>query len=60
MLVKINEEECIGCGVCAQICPEVFQLDDEAGKARVVRAQGADCVQEAADSCPVGCIEISD
>lgn len=60
MLVKINEEECIGCGVCAQICPEVFQLDDEAGKARVVRVQGADCAREAADSCPVGCIEVTE
>ena len=27
MKVKINTEECIGCGVCAQICPEVFELD---------------------------------
>lgn len=59
MLVKINDEECIGCGVCAQICPEVFQLNDEAGKAKVARPQGAECAQEAADSCPVGCIEVS-
>jgi ferredoxin len=59
MLVKINDEECIGCGVCAQICPEVFQLDDEVGKAKVVRPQGAECAQEAADSCPVGCIKVT-
>ena len=58
MLVKVNQEECIGCGVCAQICPEVFELDEDAGKAKVIHAEGADCAQEAADSCPVGYIAV--
>jgi len=58
MLVKVNQEECIGCGVCAQICPEVFELDEDAGKAKVIHNEGADCAQEAADSCPVGCIAV--
>jgi len=60
MTVSLNGEECIGCGVCAQICPEVFELDEDAGKAKVVRKEGADCAQEAADSCPVGCISITE
>lgn len=60
MTPKIVFEECIGCGVCAQICPEVFVLDEEAGKAEVIGAPTADLgkelVKEAIDSCPVGCI----
>lgn len=58
MNVRVNQDECIGCGVCAQICPEVFDLDEDAGKARVLRPEGAECAQEAADSCPVGCIQV--
>jgi len=35
MNTKVNRDECIGCGVCAQICPEVFERDEDAGKAKV-------------------------
>ena len=58
MMVRVNQDECIGCGVCAQICPEVFELDEAIGKARVLRPEGAARAQEAADSCPVGCIQV--
>ena len=60
MRVTIDENECIGCGVCAQICPDVFILDEDAGVSKVIRPEGADCAQEAADSCPVSCIHIEE
>ena len=60
MKVELDRDECIGCGVCAQIWPEVFQLDEDAGKAKVVRSEGAECAKEAAESCPVGCIAIEE
>ncbi len=59
MDVKLNRNDCIGCGVCVQICPEVFELDEEAGKARVARQGGTpEAVREAVESCPVGCISV--
>ena len=57
MDVKVNDS-CIGCGACESICAEVFEVADCA----VVKGSVAgheDAVKEAADSCPVGAIEIA-
>jgi ferredoxin len=56
--VVIDTEECIGCGSCVEICPEVFQLDEGEEKAKVIKPEGgpADLIQEAIDTCPVSCI----
>ena len=48
MKVELDQELCIGCGVCSQICPEVFELDEDMGKAMVIKQSGADCAMEAA------------
>ena len=57
---KVDPDLCIGCGLCAEICPEVFEMGDD-GIAHVVNADGcesAGCCQEAADSCPVNAISL--
>lgn len=56
--VYIDEEECIGCQSCVEICPEVFKFDDEKEKALVIEPEGGpeDLVQDAIDTCPVECI----
>jgi ferredoxin len=56
--VYLVEEECIGCGSCEEICPEVFKLDEEKEKAEVIEPEGGaeDLIQEAIDTCPVSCI----
>ncbi len=56
--VLIDEDECIGCGACEAICPEVFQLDSESGKAKVIKPEGGpeDLIEEAIEGCPVSCI----
>jgi len=54
--VEVDQETCIGCGVCADMVPDVFEMQD--GKSIVINAQGAeyDEVQEAVESCPVEAI----
>ena len=56
-MIKVSEELCIGCGVCASICPDVFEMNDD-NKAVVISQDDADCVNEAAESCPVNAISV--
>jgi ferredoxin len=55
--VYVDQEICIGCGLCVSISPETFRLND-AGVSEVYNQQGtsAATIQEAIDSCPVNCI----
>jgi len=58
-MVKVNEQTCIGCGNCASVCEEVFEMKD--GKSYVKEGQDnseAPCVKEAKEACPVGAITI--
>ena len=54
----IDEEACIGCGACEEICPEVFRMNESLGFALVVNPGGADAdkIEEVMEACPVNCI----
>ena len=54
----IDAEECIACGNCEQVCPEVFRLNEALGHSEVIDPQGAPAekIQDAMDQCPVQCI----
>lgn len=57
-LAFVDEVNCIGCGLCAQISPSTFMMEEHTGKARVFM-QGGDArkvVDEAMVSCPTRCI----
>ena len=54
--VIVDQESCIGCGVCANLCPDAFEIQDD-GKAKVTNNDNCD-YDEVANSCPVGAIKI--
>ena len=39
MKVSLDRSACIGCGVCTQISPECFVLDENAETAKVLREE---------------------
>ncbi len=60
--MKFNvNDTCISCGMCANICPEVFHMRDDTGMAEaiggIVPAESEAAAQEAMISCPAGAIE---
>lgn len=60
---KVNiSEGCTICGLCEQICPEVFEMGDTTAKVKegVDLNQYESTIREAADSCPVNVIEVVD
>ena len=46
--VAIDTEECIGCGSCHDLCPDVFHLDEEIEKDRLYGETSKHVAQEAA------------
>ena len=55
--IFVDGEECIGCGLCEEIAPEVFKVNNE-GVSQVIDPEGEteNNIQEAIDECPVECI----
>lgn len=59
MKFKVNER-CIGCGLCTNTCPEVFNMTDEGVAEAVSEAVSGDVKEqamEALEACPVEAIE---
>jgi len=58
--IKFKQEECIGCGACVAVCSENWELKDGKAKPKKSSVQEIGCNQDAADTCPMNCIEIEE
>ena len=58
MKPKVDKEKCIGCGTCAAMCSEVFEMS--ADNKSVVKdgdfEAKAECIEKAIGACPVQAI----
>jgi len=58
MTIKVDQDKCIGCGRCTEICPDTFNLSPE-GKSTVI-GENKNCAMKAADECPVEAIFVEE
>jgi len=60
MKAKVNANACIGCALCASLCPDIFEMDGVLAVAKDVELSDAvlKSVKQAANDCPVSAIEI--
>lgn len=57
-MVSVDQSLCIGCGVCTDMCPEVFVMNSD-GKVQAVKESCDSCnMEEIATACPVEAINI--
>ncbi len=61
MRANVIEEKCTGCGLCPDICPDVFELDGATASVKTdpVPDGSKDECTEAAESCPTQAIELT-
>lgn len=61
MKVIVDQDTCIGCGLCADDFPDVFEMGDD-GKAHAVAqtvpSEKEDAARGGAEECPVDAIEV--
>ena len=58
MRAFVDEDTCVGCGLCVTAAPDVFEIDNE-GKSHAVAdttSGNRQSVLEAIEGCPVGAI----
>ena len=57
---EVDEDTCIGCGHCVEVCPQVVELGNEKSQVIGPNKCGSCSCQEAIDTCPVQAISWSE
>jgi ferredoxin len=62
MKTAIYPDKCIGCTLCATLCPDIYKMEEDKAVVRISVIQGelVACAKNAAAQCPVEAIEITE
>ena len=62
MKATVIEKECVGCGLCSDACPEVFEIVSGIAKVKAtpVPASAEKECKQAAEDCPVTAIKVEE
>ena len=60
MKAHVDRDKCISCGLCASICPDVFEMGTQYAQVKMagIPAKYESAVRQAADECPVSAISV--
>ncbi len=61
MKAVVDPDACIGCGLCAQVAPDVYEMQGDKAVAKTddIPEDKADDAKNGADQCPVNAITVS-
>lgn len=62
MKAIVIEDLCVGCGLCADGCAEVFEMEGDKAKVKInpVPETDLECTQKMKEDCPVEAITVED
>ncbi len=62
MKVRVDEDNCTGCELCVESCPDVFEMSGDVAtvKGDEVPADLEESARQAAEECPVEAIEVEE
>ncbi len=63
MKTYVDQDTCIGCGLCTSTCSDVYQINENGKAESSVEVVPPDCEQDcrtAANNCPTGAISVSE
>lgn len=62
MKATVDAEKCVGCGVCEEICPEVFKMEEDKAvvHASPVPEGAEDKCKQAGETCAPNAINIEE
>lgn len=63
MRASVDQDGCISCGICIDVCPDVFHYNEEEKSEAIhsdIKEDDIDTAKQARDDCPVNVIDIFD
>ncbi len=57
-MIKVDKNKCIGCGLCASMCPKTFKMNAD-NISEPISQSDKKCAKKAADVCPVKAISVN-